>query len=273
MRGDVSKAIVLARGLGTRMRRNDRLTRLNAEQAQVANTGHKAMIPVGRPFMDYVLSSLADAGFLEVCLVVGPEHGEIRDYYTTKNVPRRLKLQFAIQRQALGTADALASAASFVGNDHFLVINSDNYYPAEVCAALRKFGQPAVAAFACDALIQESNFALERVRSFAVLKVSPDGWLEEIVEKPDALAMGSGGANVYVSMNCWLLTPAIFAACRSLDYSARGELELPLAIQHSLASLQMRFRALTFRAGVLDLSSRSDIAQVAERLRGTEVRL
>src|SRR2546422_8404795 len=58
-----TKAVILARGLGTRMRRSDPTAVLDARQAAVAETGVKAMIPVGRPFLDYSLSALADAGY------------------------------------------------------------------------------------------------------------------------------------------------------------------------------------------------------------------
>ncbi len=67
-----TKAVILARGLGTRMRHEDPETTLAPEQAAIADAGLKAMIPVGRPFLDYVLSGLADAGFSDVCIVVAP---------------------------------------------------------------------------------------------------------------------------------------------------------------------------------------------------------
>ena len=35
----------------------------SAEQAKAADSGVKAMISVGRPFLDHVISALADAGF------------------------------------------------------------------------------------------------------------------------------------------------------------------------------------------------------------------
>ena len=73
----VTKAVILARGLGTRMRRDEGVG-LDREQSRAAAEGAKGMIPFGRPFLDYVLSSLADAGFREVCLVIGPEHRAIR---------------------------------------------------------------------------------------------------------------------------------------------------------------------------------------------------
>ena len=70
----------LARGLGKRMREQAQTgARVDAAQAEAADRGVKAMIPIGRPFLDYVLSALADAGYTETCLVIGPEHGAIRE--------------------------------------------------------------------------------------------------------------------------------------------------------------------------------------------------
>ena len=61
---------------------------LTPEQAEAAAAGQKAMMPFGRPFLDYVLSGLADAGYTDICLVVGPDHDAVREYYTRKRPPR-----------------------------------------------------------------------------------------------------------------------------------------------------------------------------------------
>ncbi|MGI8619426.1 MAG: nucleotidyltransferase family protein, partial [Gemmatimonadaceae bacterium] len=58
-RPTTTKAVVLARGLGTRMRAADSTADLDADASAIADSGVKAMIPVGRPFLDYVLSALA----------------------------------------------------------------------------------------------------------------------------------------------------------------------------------------------------------------------
>jgi dTDP-glucose pyrophosphorylase len=268
------KAVILARGLGTRMRRLEKdFAQLDPRQARVADTGLKAMIPVGRPFLDFVLSGLADAGYQEVCLVIGPEHGVLREYYQRTCVPRRLRISYAIQERPLGTADAVAAAESFVAGCCFLVLNSDNYYPTSACRDLRLFGAPALAAFERESLIREGNISADRIRQFAVVTATPDGFLEHIVEKPDATALRALGPEVYVSMNCWVFGPAIFRACAAIEPSPRGELELTDAVQYAITRLGARFRVLNFRAGVLDLSSRSDIAAVTERLKGVEVNL
>jgi Na+/proline symporter/dTDP-glucose pyrophosphorylase len=263
----VTKAVILARGLGTRMRAADAGARLSAEQAAAADAGMKAMIAIDRPFIDYVVSALADAGYTDVCLVVGPEHGAMRDYYAS-NAPARVRVTFAIQAEPLGTADAVLAAAEFIGDDLFVVLNSDNYYPVAVLRELRRLREPALPAFDRETLVRESNIPPERIMRYALIDVGENGYVRRIVEKPERDIAGAP-----VSMNVWLLTPAIFEACRRVPKSARGELELPNAVQWAIDHLGMRVRAVPVRAGVLDLSQRADIPVVAERLRGTVVRL
>ncbi|MBP1622215.1 MAG: Glucose-1-phosphate thymidylyltransferase [Acidobacteria bacterium] len=261
------KAVILARGLGTRMRKEDATATLDREQMDAANAGIKAMIRIGRPFLDYILSGLADAGYTEACLVIGPEHQVVRDYYRDQP-PRRIGIRFSVQQKPLGTADAVLAARETIGDELFLVVNSDNYYPVAALTGLRELGQSGVALFDRNRLVAESNIPEERVQKFAVAKVSPEGHLEHIYEKPFEETIRALGANVFVSMNCWMFSPAIFRACLSITPSARGELELTDAVQYAMDALDEKFKVLTYRSPVLDLSSRSDVAAVADKLRG-----
>ena len=269
---EVRKAIVLARGLGSRMRREDRAADLDAAQAAVAGTGVKAMIPIGRPFLDYVLSGLADAGLGEACLVIGPEHEVVRRRYDVEAPARRIRVSYAVQERPLGTADALLAAESFAAGDDFLVVNSDNYYPTGVLADLRRLPEPGTALFSRSALLARGNVEEERVRSFAVCAVSPDGYLEAIFEKPDAERLAAAGPDPWISMNCWRFSSAIFGPCRATPLSPRGEKELPRAVGEGVAAGALRLKVLFKREGVLDLSRRADVAAVAERLKGVEAR-
>jgi len=273
--GDVTKAVVLARGLGRRMRgasRSEITTQLAPEQSRAAEAGLKAMIPVGvgRPFLDFALSALADAGYREMCLVIGPEHEVVREYYGSIAM-RRIRVSFAIQDEALGTANAVLAAETFVGGEPFLVLNGDNYYPASVFARMRSLGEPGLPAFEREALVREGNIPAERILRYAILKIDAQGYLEEILEKPKEI--DADRAEVYVSMNCWRFDAGIFRACREVPASARGEFELPEAVQHGMKTLGMRFRAVPVHAGVLDLSYRSDIGEVTKRLAGMRVEL
>jgi SSS family solute:Na+ symporter len=267
------KAVVLARGLGTRMRAADDNAKLSAEQAAAADTGVKAMITIDRPFLDYVLSALADAGFTDVCLVIGPEHAKVREYYGQRAALSRVRVSFAIQERPLGTADAVIAAGGFIAGDAFVVLNSDNYYPVDVLRELRTQREPALPAFERETLVRDGNIPPERIARFALLDIDEQGYLRRIVEKPDEAAVRAFGSGAAVSMNVWLLTPGILEACRRVPPSARGEVELPNAVQWAIEHLGMRVRAVPVRATVLDLSHRSDIPVVAARLRGTAVRL
>ncbi len=85
------------------MRQNDGTSHIDAAQATAADSGVKAMVPVGRPFLDYVLSALADAGFKQACLVIGPEHGCYpRLLHARTAALRGLKSSFAAQTRTTG---------------------------------------------------------------------------------------------------------------------------------------------------------------------------
>ncbi len=267
------KAVVLAAGLGTRMRKADGAATLGAAQAAVADTGVKALIPIDRPFLDYVLHVLANGGYRKVCLVIGPKHRELREYYGRTLRASRLEISFAVQEQPRGTADAVAAAEPFAAGDPFLMINSDNYYPVAAVKALRETAGSAVAAFERDAMIRTSNIPADRVVKFAAVETDGDGHMKRIVEKPDAATLAALGPVVYLGMNCWRFTPAIFEACRRTAPSPRGELEITDAVQLAIDELGERFRVLKFDAPVLDLSCRADVGPVTERLAGTEVSL
>jgi glucose-1-phosphate thymidylyltransferase len=240
-------------------------------QAVAADAGLKAMIPIDRPFLDYALSGFADAGLREVCLVIGPEHDAMRAYYSMV-ATRRLTFDFAIQVQPAGTADAVLAATEFVGDDDFLVVNADNYYPAPVIAELRRPPAPALPAFSREGLLRDGQIPAERIARYALLDIGADHMLRRIVEKPtdeDAAAL----RDARVSMNCWLFDRRIFEACRRVPRSARGEHELPLAVQFAIDHLDMHFRTFDVDSPVLDLSHREDIPSVAARLRGVPVEL
>ncbi len=264
------KAVILARGLGTRMRKSDSAAALDTRQSTIADTGVKAMIPIDRPFLDYVLHVLAESGYRRVCLVIGPEHDVVRDYYAKLSL-KRLTIDFAIQEKPLGTANAVAAAESFSAGDDFLMLNSDNYYPINACRALRELSGPGIAAFDRDALLRSSNIPADRVNKFAVTVINPDNTLQRVIEKPDDKTLAAMSKHLLMSMNCWRLPASIFTACRAIPLSARGEYEITDAVQYCIDHLHEKFTVIPSHEAVLDMSTRSDIAAVASRLAGSEV--
>lgn len=262
----ITTAVVLARGLGTRMRAEGGAA-LSAEQAAAAASGHKALMPIGgHRLIDYSLSALADAGIRRAVLVVAPEHEEFTRHLAAL-APSRLEVLLAVQEEPRGTADAVASAREAVGDEPFVMVNGDNLYPGDGVRRLLQEPGSALLGFERSALLRESNIPADRIAAFALIE-QEDGRLERIVEKPDAETLAAAGPDALVSMNCFAFTPEIFEACARIQPSPRGELEIVDAVRE-LGEMHV----IPFAGGVLDLSRREDIDEVERRLAGVEVAL
>lgn len=240
---------------------------LDPGQAAAADAGMKAMMPFERPFLDFVLHSLAEAGVTEAGLVLGPEHEQVRAYY--RSLPAtRLRITFVEQREPLGTANAVASARAWAGTDPFIVLNADNLYPVDVLAGLVGGRVPALPGFERDSL----GIPIDRIGTFALLDVREDGSLSRIVEKPGVEVMRAAGPQAPVSMNLWRFDDRIFEACEAVPISERGERELPQAVALAVRE-GIRFEVFRAQGPVLDLSSRADVATIARALAGRTVEL
>lgn len=229
---------------------------LTAEQLAAASAGQKAFMPVaGRPFLGHLLDVLGSSGIHDVCVVIGPDAVIAGNFVT------------AVQQQPRGTADAVLSAREWAGDEPFLVMNGDNLYPAEAIGAVASLQGPGLAGFDRDDLVSSSNIPGDRINAFAMLERDAAGHLSRIVEKPSATDFAALSSPILVSMNLWKFDARIFDACRDVQPSLRGELELPAAVM--LARQRgVRFTVVPSVGPVLDLSQRSDVAEVARRLSG-----
>ena len=269
-------AVILARGLGTRMRAEDGAT-LTESQRTAASAGAKGLMPVaGFPLLDHVLHELAEGGVTDVVFVIAPRETALRGRYGRDHVPRRIRVRFAEQVEARGTADALIAARDAVdecgphdatGVSHFLMLNADNLYPAESVRALVSLDGPGLVAYEAEALSSRGNIEPGRVSAFALLDLSATDDLLEIVEKPSAEHPLMHAADRWVSMNLWRFDSGIFDDCARVRPSVRGELELSDAVRAAIAR-GVRFCAVRQRLAVLDLSRRGDVAAVDARLAG-----
>lgn len=264
----IAKALVLAAGRGTRMRAGADDVPLAPEQASAAAAGHKAMMPLGgRPFLDYVLHGLAEAGLTDVAIVLSPAHDEARAYYRAAQVTRS-RLTLLVQPEPRGTADAMLAAEQWSDREPFIVLNGDNLYPVQAVERLRDAKGPALAGFERRSL----GLPVDRVAAFALIESDARGCLARIVEKPGEAAVDAAGPDAMVSMNLWRFDARIFEACRDVPVSERGEQELPQAVGLA-AARGVCVEVIPVRGEVLDLSGREDVSRVARAIENMEVRL
>lgn len=271
-------AVILARGLGTRLRADDGVALADAQRAAAA-AGAKGLMPIaGRPFLDYVLHELAEAGVRDVVFVIAPDDEGIRQRYDDEAPPTRLRVRYAVQDEPRGTAHALLAARDAVvapigaplddaGARHFLMCNADNLYPSSAVRALVSLDGPGLVAFDATALTDGGLMELDRINRFALLDVAADGTLVDLVEKPAADHPLARAAERLVSMNLWRFTDAIFEDCAAVVPSSRGELELVDAVRGAMAR-GTRFTAVRQRVLVPDLTHRRDVSALESLLRG-----
>jgi dTDP-glucose pyrophosphorylase len=271
-------AVILARGLGTRLRADEGVA-LTDNQREVAAAGAKGLMPIaGRPFLDYVLHELAEAGVHDVVFVIAPDDDRIRQRYDDEAPPTRLRVRYAVQDEPRGTAHALLAARDAVrapigaprddvGARHFLMCNADNLYPAVAVRSLVTLDGPGLVAFDAAALTESGVVEPDRINRFALLDIAANGALADIVEKPSPDHPLARTAERLVSMNLWRFTDAIFDDCAAVAPSPRGELELVDAVRTAMAR-GTRFAAVRQRVLVPDLTHRRDVAALESLLRG-----
>lgn len=136
------KAVILAGGLGKRMRSEADEVSLTAEQKAAANAGLKAIVPLadGRSLLELSLANLNAAGFVKFVIVVGAESEAIGEHCARL----AFDIDFAVQEKPLGTANALLAAEASIGDELFGVFNSDNLYPVEPLRELIAAAKPAM---------------------------------------------------------------------------------------------------------------------------------
>jgi len=114
----MTEAIVLAGGLGTRLRR-------------VVPDSPKPMAPIaGRPFLEIMLTSLARKGFHRVILSLGYMANKVVAHFGDGIAG--VELVYEIEQTPLGTGGAVRRALARCHEDHVFVFNGDTFLDLEV---------------------------------------------------------------------------------------------------------------------------------------------
>lgn len=158
------KALILAGGLGTRLR-------------PLTYTRPKHLLPIANvPHIQLVLDQLAGAGVLEVGLLTSYLASAF-DSVVEGARRRGMTLQVAHEDEPLGTAGALKNAESLVGEETFLAFNGDVLTSADLDALL-DFHR----ANRAEATIMLTP--VEDPSAFGVVPTNESGRVQGFIEKP-----------------------------------------------------------------------------------------
>jgi D-glycero-alpha-D-manno-heptose 1-phosphate guanylyltransferase len=114
----IKEAIVLAGGLGTRLR-------------SAVPDLPKCMAPInGRPFLAYIIQYYRQQGIERFIFSLGYKHEVITDWLKTSYPD--LPVTCAIEKEPLGTGGAIQLAAQQASDPHALVLNGDTFFATDL---------------------------------------------------------------------------------------------------------------------------------------------
>jgi D-glycero-alpha-D-manno-heptose 1-phosphate guanylyltransferase len=183
----ISEAIILAGGLGTRLR-------------GVVGDRPKPMAPVGgRPFLAHLLDWLAAGGVRHAVLAVGHQHEVIRQHFGSSH--GEVALSYVVETEPLGTGGGLRLGATALRGDEAFALNGDTLFAVDL---------PALAALFADRGA-EAVLALKRVPDvgrYGAVRLGPDGRVLAFGEK-GGTGPGSINGGVYALRRSLLADPAL----------------------------------------------------------------
>ena len=214
------KGILLAGGSGTRM-------------LPLTASLNKQLLPVyNKPLVYYPLSTLMLAGVREVLVITSPGDRQLFERLLGDGSKLGISIRYAAQERPGGIAEALIIGADFAADERVALALGDNvFYGAGFADCLDRAGrrQEGAAVFACE---------VEDPERFGVVELDGGGAPVRLIEKPAEPASNLAVTGLYFYDN-----QAIEIA-RSLEPSARGELEITDVNQAYLDRGQLRVETL-----------------------------
>jgi glucose-1-phosphate thymidylyltransferase len=191
------KGIILAGGTGSRLHPLTLVT-------------NKHLLPVyNKPMIYYPIDTLVRSGITDIMIVTGREHGGSFMNLLGSGKEFKAKFHYALQDNAGGIAEALSLVEEFVHGDNMAVILGDNIILDNVSADISSFRKGAK-------IFLKS---VENPQRFGV-PVFDGKRIVRVEEKP------SEPKSPYAVTGLYMYDATVFDKIRSINRSARGELEI-----------------------------------------------
>jgi len=195
------KGVILAGGLGTRLRPCTKIT-------------NKHLLPVyDKPMIYYPLKTLVSAGLDDIMIVTGSSNaGDFLKLLGNGQEFGLKDISYTYQEGEGGIADALKLAEDFTDNDKMVVMLGDNIIEGDISRDISEFKKQDRGA---RIFLKE----VDHPERFGVAEIK-DGRVINIVEKPREPKSN------YAVVGAYMYDSDVFDIIRTLKPSDRGELEI-----------------------------------------------
>lgn len=216
----ITKGIILAGGLGTRL-------------YPLTYSVSKHLLPVyNKPMIYYPLTTLMLAGIHQILVITSPEAHAYYQILLQDGSQWGLRIEYAIQSQPRGIADAFLLGESFIGQDPVALILGDNlFYGEGLARILAKVTGNIEGGFVFAYYVQDPE-------RYCVVELSDLGDIISLEEKP------TQPKSPYAVPGLYFYDPQVVDIAKTLQPSPRGELEITDINQVYLQEKKLQIKVL-----------------------------
>ena len=237
------KAIILAGGSGTRL-------------YPITKGVSKQLLPVyDKPMIYYPLSTLMLAGLREILVITTPQDAASFKAILSGGEELGLRISYAVQPAPDGLAQAFVIGEKFLDGDDVCLILGDNlFYGDSLTALLEK----AVRTVRDERKAVIFGYQVADPRSYGVVEFDAEMNATSIEEKPQQ------PRSKYAISGLYFLTGECAAIAKTVQPSARGELEITSVLDEFLRQKRLKVELLGRGFAWLDTGTHESLLEAGK---------